>query len=245
MAEQGESSKITKIAPKDIRKMAYGIADFFDKDKNEEIDEKKYEERFRNWNNHLKTLDEMEDTKYITREQKNYIIANLICKKEFDSEHDFLTGFYNRGGFKRRSKELLNRSLHQKTPLTLVEIDVDNFKILNDQKGHEAGDRFLILFSNIFKFNIRKEDLMARFGGDEFMILLEQNKEKSQVILKRAQKQIKRLIDLDFPNLRKPLSFSYGFFELNEVQKKDFNAFLNFADQKMYEMKTEKKQKNG
>ena len=245
MAEQAESPKVSKITPKDIKKMAHGVADFFDGNKNKEIDEKKYEERFENWDNHLKTLDEMENTNYIVRQQKNYIIANLICKKEFDSEHDFLTGLYNREGFKRRSQELLNKSLHQKNPLTLVEIDLDNFKALNDQKGHEPGDRFLILFSNIFKSNIRMEDLMARFGGDEFVILLEQDKEKTQAILERTQKQIERLVTLDFSELKKPLSFSYGFFELNEVQKKDFEVFLDFADKKMYEMKEIKKQNNG
>lgn len=245
MAEQGESSPKNKITPQDVKKMAHKMADFFEKDKNPEVDQKRYEERFENWAEYLGTLDKMESERVLSREEKNFIIINLIVKNEFDAEHDFLTGVYNRDGFERRSHELLNESKRRKTPLTLIGIDIDNFKGLNDQEGHKKGDSFLILFSQIFKANIRMEDLIARFGGDEFVILLDQDKTKGQEILNRFQSQIQRLIDLDFSDLKKPLSFSYGIFEISNEQKENINTLINFVDGKMYEMKEAKKEANG
>jgi len=244
MTEQLDSSAKNKITPSEVKKMAYEMADFFEKNKNPEVDQKRYKERFENWTEYLKTMDKMESEHILTREQKNYVIANLIIKNEFDAEHDFLTGLYNRGGFQKRSQELLNESRRKKTPLTLIAIDIDNFKNLNDEKGHDKGDSFLISFSQIFKANIRVEDLMARFGGDEFIVLLDQDESKSREILERVQNQVQRLIDLDFSNLKNPLSFSYGIFEIGSEQKKDIKTLINFVDRKMYEMKAEKKQVN-
>ncbi|MBM3205625.1 diguanylate cyclase [Candidatus Shapirobacteria bacterium] len=102
-----------------------------------------------------------------------------------------------------------------------------------------------MLFSQIFKAHIRMEDLMARFGGDEFVILLDQNESKSREILERTKGQVQRLIDLDFSGLKKPLSFSYGIFEIGSDQKKDIKTLINFVDRKMYEMKEGKREVNG
>ncbi|MBM3205626.1 diguanylate cyclase [Candidatus Shapirobacteria bacterium] len=142
MAEQRDSSFKNEITPQDVKKMTHKIADFFDNSKNPEIDQKRYEQRFENWKKYLKTLDKMESEQILTHDEKNYIIVNLIVKNEFDAEHDFLTGLYNRDGFEKRSLELLNESKHKKTPLTLIAIDIDNFKGLNDERSHDEGDSF-------------------------------------------------------------------------------------------------------
>ncbi|MBC3861628.1 sensor domain-containing diguanylate cyclase [Undibacterium jejuense] len=86
---------------------------------------------------------------------------------------DHLTGAYNRLGFERemarRSKAHINES---GSPFFIMLIDLDKFKQVNDQLGHQAGDEVLIQFSNILHKTLRKSDFIARVGGDEFIVLL-------------------------------------------------------------------------
>lgn len=86
--------------------------------------------------------------------------------------HDYLTGIPNRYSFEESLKNTVakaKRGMHG----ALLFIDIDNFKLVNDTKGHSAGDHFLIDVARIIKENIRKSDTLARLGGDEFGVLLE------------------------------------------------------------------------
>lgn len=102
------------------------------------------------------------------------MLANEVISLELrkHAEHDSLTGLYNR----RMFLELLNknRSLAIRTqrPLSLLVLDIDNFKLINDGYGHLAGDEVLIHFANIMQNNLRKEDVIGRLGGEEFAIFL-------------------------------------------------------------------------
>lgn len=89
------------------------------------------------------------------------------------AEHDGLTGLYNRSYFQDEVTRVVERAKRTgETNCALLYIDLDNFKYINDTLGHAAGDRLLVEVSGMLKRRARKSDLIARFGGDEFCVLL-------------------------------------------------------------------------
>jgi diguanylate cyclase (GGDEF)-like protein/PAS domain S-box-containing protein len=88
------------------------------------------------------------------------------------AEHDGLTGLYNRSFFQNELERAVARTQRDGQPYTLLYIDLDNFKYVNDTLGHGAGDRLLVEIATLLKKRARRSDLVARLGGDEFTALL-------------------------------------------------------------------------
>ncbi len=101
-------------------------------------------------------------------------IENCIIRENLDylSNTDKLTKIYNRHSFDLEIEKALQRANRQKQHLSLLFLDIDHFKKVNDQYGHPAGDAILKSFAHILKSQIRNTDFLARFGGEEFVILL-------------------------------------------------------------------------
>ncbi len=85
---------------------------------------------------------------------------------------DALTSVYNRRGFLEHARPLYDAAVQQQTPLALLMVDIDHFKALNDQHGHEAGDQALIAVARRLASVAREDDVVARWGGEEFLVLL-------------------------------------------------------------------------
>lgn len=100
----------------------------------------------------------------ITQEEKLFA--------ERTSKIDSLTDLYNRRAFDEYSKKIWSNALRHHQPLSMLILDIDNFKSINDTHGHITGDEVIIAISDILKKTIREEDLLSRWGGDEFTILL-------------------------------------------------------------------------
>lgn len=85
---------------------------------------------------------------------------------------DSLTGLWNRGRFMDLARRELARARRASTPLSLIMVDADHFKRINDTHGHEAGDDALRCLARVLSVSVREEDLVARLGGEEFVVLL-------------------------------------------------------------------------
>ncbi|MCX7694249.1 MAG: diguanylate cyclase [Caloramator sp.] len=109
----------------------------------------------------------------ITKERND---RNEIIKAKQKAEKlamfDYLTRVYNRRAFFVRAREEFSRAKRLKKPVAVILTDLDKFKIINDTYGHDVGDLVLKNFSKIIKSSVRKYDVVARFGGEEFVILL-------------------------------------------------------------------------
>lgn len=143
---------------------------------------------------------------------------------------DHLTGLYNRRFLEERYEDIKrNYSL-----FSLVFVDLDNFKDINDRWGHELGDRVLVNVSEFFKKNFRDYDILVRYGGDEFCILLlNVNKDTAERIVHR----IKEKFEIEIVNsFRFNLSFTYGVAEYPK-DGEDLNTLLKVADERMYKYK--------
>ncbi|MCU0822955.1 MAG: diguanylate cyclase, partial [Spirochaetes bacterium] len=99
-------------------------------------------------------------------------LKKAMDKLEELSRTDSLTGILNRRAFDELAQIEIDRAKRYMHPISIAYIDLDNFKIINDEMGHNTGDILLLSVSNIIKSNIREIDLFARLGGDEFILLL-------------------------------------------------------------------------
>ena len=150
-------------------------------------------------------------------------------KIEYLSFHDTLTGLYNRAYFEEELKRL---NTPRQLPLIIVMGDVNGLKVINDAYGHAKGDEFLIKIAGILKDSFRQEDILSRWGGDEFIAIL------PKTTCGDAQKIIRRIKSLckkrGIKNM--PLSISLGVSTKREP-KEVIDDVIKKAEDKMYKCK--------
>ena len=110
---------------------------------------------------------------------------NLRAKLEGQSIRDGLTGLFNRNFMEIALERELHRAARQGTPLAVMMLDVDHFKLLNDTFGHEAGDVVLREVSECFRQSLREEDMICRYGGEEFVVIMPDASEA--IAMRRAE----------------------------------------------------------
>jgi diguanylate cyclase (GGDEF)-like protein len=165
-----------------------------------------------------------------------FLMTELGRELAEQARTDYLTGTLNRRAMEEAAVREVERSIRYRHPLCMIVVDIDNFKRLNDSLGHAAGDRVLQAFAHHVKAMLRRPDLLARMGGDEFTILLPDTPGE---ISKTVAKRIKRTIeDLEVPFATGPIKFSIsaGVAELDPAQG-SWEDMMRRADQAMYEIK--------
>ncbi|MGP9825586.1 diguanylate cyclase [Ectopseudomonas khazarica] len=96
----------------------------------------------------------------------------LLQRMRYLASHDQLSSLLNRWAFREQASEQLSLLAQQQRPLALLMLDIDHFKRINDNHGHAAGDQVLKAFANLAGSGLRKDELLARIGGEEFALLL-------------------------------------------------------------------------
>lgn len=105
-------------------------------------------------------------------EKLNAQLAKEVKLAEHNAAYDVLTNIYNRRMFEEMFKNEMKRARRYSHPLSVVLLDIDNFKLFNDKYGHKVGDKILCAISSVLKKSLRESDTLARWGGEEFIILL-------------------------------------------------------------------------
>ncbi|MDN3577103.1 GGDEF domain-containing protein [Chitinimonas viridis] len=148
---------------------------------------------------------------------------------------DQLTGALNRRGFDEAFATEIARMERSGKPLCLALLDIDNFKKLNDQRGHQAGDDALIHLVQVIKDVLRPTDTIARYGGEEFVVLMPESVlSESANVMRRVQRELTKRFFLH-NNERVLITFSAGVTRF--IKGEDQEAAVERADQAMYEAK--------
>jgi diguanylate cyclase (GGDEF)-like protein len=154
---------------------------------------------------------------------------------------DELTGLYNRRGFLTLSEQQLKLANRDNKKMFMMSADIDYLKLINDHLGHKAGDRALINASNILNETFRESDIMARMGGDEFVVLgMVTPYSGIETLTERLNENLKIHNELaDVP--LEDISLSFGFAVYDPSQPSSIDELLTNADKLMYEEKHMKK----
>ncbi|SHM56936.1 diguanylate cyclase (GGDEF) domain-containing protein [Caldanaerovirga acetigignens] len=166
--------------------------------------------------------------------------ALLLSLKE-SIEKDHLTGLYNRLAIDRILSKLWSNAVASKTPLTIAMVDLDNFKIINDRYGHTIGDELLKEVSVVIKTCLRDKDVVIRYGGEEFLIILpETDTNGAKKPLERVRKRIEEGV---YTEARVKITASIGAAVYPDDRPLSIEEIIEFADAAMYAAKARGKNK--
>ncbi len=146
------------------------------------------------WQNLRLTLEQRVSQRTNTLNHQNQQLTKLSQQLALQANTDVLTGISNRRHGDEQLHKAMETALQQNIPLSLALIDVDYFKRINDQYGHERGDQILIELADLLTKHIRPQDLLVRWGGEEFMLLLSNcTQEQAEVLCERLCQQARSI----------------------------------------------------
>ncbi|MGW8273227.1 MAG: GGDEF domain-containing protein, partial [Thermodesulfovibrionales bacterium] len=152
---------------------------------------------------------------------------------------DELTGLYNRRGFMTLSPQQITAAKREGRKMLLVAADLDGLKNINDSQGHHEGDRSIMDAAQAIRQSLRKSDLIARMGGDEFVALLTRGAERFEV--DRIAQRISGVLGRDSRGRGYDLSMSFGFAHYDPTSETTLEDLLIIADRMMYKKKRERR----
>jgi diguanylate cyclase (GGDEF)-like protein len=151
---------------------------------------------------------------------------------------DGLTGVFNRKHFNERIVSELSFSLRHKSSLSVLIFDLDHFKRVNDNYGHQVGDEVLIQVSAKIHKILREEDFFARYGGEEFVVLARDIGFNGSVALGERIRQIIQDLKILTPEgIRVPVTLSIGVATVDEGKSISIEQFIQIADENLYKAK--------
>lgn len=147
---------------------------------------------------------------------------------------DYMTGCYNRRYFYEAGEPIFLKNKRKDTPLAIVMMDIDNFKKINDTYGHDMGDKAIQEIPNVLGRNLRKSDLLARFGGEEFCVILEDiTLENTQKVFERIRRNFEEnIIDAHGAKFTYTVSFGIAYGLSDSLE-----AMINLSDEALYDSK--------
>ncbi len=149
------------------------------------------------------------------------------------ADTDALTGLLNRTGFDAVMSRELARARRHGQPLSLVIVDLDHFKCVNDEHGHSEGDRVLVDVARLLEANVRESDYVARWGGEEFAVVVPMTSAPGAV---RLAEKIRALLETSGIGPRNPVTGSFGVSQL--AHGEDLASLVRRADEALYVAKS-------
>ncbi|AXT37429.1 GGDEF domain-containing protein [Alteromonas sp. BL110] len=165
--------------------------------------------------------------------QKSYDTALYLSEQfERQAKHDHLTNLLNRRGAQQCLDREYARMLRSKRPFSVAIADVDRFKSINDTLGHEQGDEVLRQIAKIFSSRLRGQDILARWGGEEFMFIFADTNEAGAVKALESIKEVLNKAPLDINSKQIHVTSSFGVSEVSADM--DTSSAIRRADQALY-----------
>ncbi len=181
-----------------------------------------------------RALEELADANKV----KTKLLAELRAQTEVlekQTREDALTGLYNRRYLNMQLEQEFKRAKRYGNPLSVVMCDIDYFKKINDTFSHQVGDEVLKTLGRIFKAYSRSVDTVARFGGEEFVLVLpETPKEKAVLLCEKLRAAVEHY---PWSEIHKELSVTMSFGVSDNVRVSHYEKLLAEADEKLYEAK--------
>ena len=169
---------------------------------------------------------------YLDKDKVIWVARDITDRKLMEEKttfigiHDSLTKLYNRAFFEEELSRLEKSRLF---PVSIFMIDMDGLKIINDSQGHPAGDELIKRVAKVLKESFRPEDMVARIGGDEFVVVLPMTKENAAF---SALKRINHFLELNNKNNKNNLIISVGVATCNKPGS--LSGTVKKADDLMY-----------
>ncbi len=187
---------------------------------------------------------------YDPEEMRARVKAHLRLKRIIDhvrkardrmfklAQIDELTGIFNRRFLFEKLNELFEKYRREKKPLSILMLDIDNFKHINDTFGHQVGDNVLKTIGKILRNGVRKFDIVGRYGGEEFLIIAPgTSRERAIQLGNRLREKVKsHVFKTDKGDFS--VTVSVGIAELLTDRPNDINDFVKIADMRLYRAKS-------
>ncbi|VUD64672.1 putative diguanylate cyclase YdaM [Thalassocella blandensis] len=224
MEENSANVDLLKAAVKDHLTAIQRAVEDFNHERQQDADKSTMEEQLKALQHRLHTIEsESEKTKDLLEEQR------------YKATHDPLTGLPNREAYNERSYQELQRFKRYCRPLTMAVCDIDHFKKINDDYGHQAGDKIIKLIGKILSTRLRKVDFVGRYGGEEFVILLPETTPKQGLDVLDKVRALIAKTPFRFKDSPVQITISFGLAEFTAEDKVD-NVFER-ADRALYRAK--------
>lgn len=184
-----------------------------------------------------KLQDEYADRVGILHKAREQLLENRELAQHLEifkekSRFDGLTKIYNRATFMEMLHDEIRRSLTLDHPLSLLLLDIDDFKKINDAYGHPAGDIVLRNLGMLLANTLRRDDIVARYGGEEFVVLVpRETREQARQIGEKLRHKIASMPQQDAP------SFTVSIGCTEYVPKETIDSFIKRADMALYDAK--------
>lgn len=169
-------------------------------------------------------------------------LQNITAEKRAEEElvymarHDPLTGLFNRHTLRSILDSEVCRARRYKHPVGVLMIDVDRFKEINDRFGHATGDKVLRAVADVLRETVRESDIVVRYGGDEFLVLLIETNGETDIVRERIQCEMSKRRDSEL-SLDLPVTVAIGTAHWMPETGQSIETVLSQADRTMYEEK--------